>query len=387
MKTIYIDCGMGCAGDMLTAALLELHPDKDEFLSRMNSALNSKAVISARDDFKCGIKGTHVTVSINGDVEGKPMRHHHTHTSISEVLSIIDATPLPEPVQNSAKAVYTLLAEAEAAVHGGSVENIHFHEVGSLDALADILSVCQLMHELSPERVLASPVNVGGGTVRCAHGVLPVPAPAAEYLLRGIPCFSGQIKHELCTPTGAALLKYFVSEFCDMPVMTVANTGHGTGSRDFETANILRVMLGETDGTDDSVAELVCNIDDMSAEDLGFALEQLFAAGALDAYFTNIGMKKCRPGVMLTCLCRENVKQDIIKCIFKHTTTLGIREHTCRRYTLSRQIIRADTPHGSVRIKVSEGYGVRREKPEHDDLARLSRETGLSISQLRKSLE
>lgn len=387
MKTIYIDCGMGCAGDMLTAALLELHPDKDEFLSRMNSALNGKAVISARDDFKCGIKGTHVTVSINGDVEGKPMQHHHAHTSISEVLSIIDSTPLPEPVQSSAKAVYTLLAEAEAAVHGGSVENIHFHEVGSLDALADILSVCQLMHELSPERVLASPVNIGGGTVRCAHGVLPVPAPAAEYLLRGIPCFSGQIKHELCTPTGAALLKYFVSEFCDMPVMTVANTGHGTGSMDFETANILRVMLGETGGTDDSVAELVCNIDDMSAEDLGFALEQLFAAGALDAYFTNIGMKKCRPGVMLTCLCRENVKQDIIKCIFKHTTTLGIREHACRRYTLSRQIIRADTPHGSVRIKVSEGYGVRREKPEHDDLARLSRETGLSISQLRKSLE
>lgn len=387
MKTIYIDCGMGCAGDMLTAALLELHPDREAFLSSMNSVLSGKAVISAKDDFKCGIKGTHVSVSINGDVEGEPMQHHHAHTSISEIMDFIDATPLPEPVKSSAKAVYSLLAEAEAAVHGGQVENIHFHEVGSLDALADILSVCRLMYELSPESVLASPVNVGGGTVRCAHGVLPVPAPAAEYLLRGIPCFSGQVKHELCTPTGAALLKHFVSQFCDMPVMTVARTGHGTGSKNFETANILRVMLGETGGADDSVAELVCNIDDMSAEDLGFALEQLFAAGALDAYFTNIGMKKCRPGVMLTCLCRENVKQDIIKCIFKHTTTLGIREHECRRYTLTRQIIRADTPHGSVRIKVSEGYGVRREKPEHDDLARLSRETGLSISQLRKSLE
>ena len=213
MKSLYIDCGMGAAGDMLTAALLELHPNKDDFLSRLNAALNGKAVVSAAQDIKCGIVGTHVSVKINGDEEGAQLHRRHRRTSIGEVLNFIAALELPEKVKNDAGGVYKLIARAESEVHGEAMENIHFHEVGSLDALADILSVCMLIYELNPDKICASPVNVGSGTVECAHGILPVPSPATEKILHGVPVYSGEVKGELCTPTGAALLKYFVQNF------------------------------------------------------------------------------------------------------------------------------------------------------------------------------
>ncbi len=189
MKTLYIDCAMGCAGDMLTAALLELHPDRDGFIDRMNTALKGKAVLSAKPDSKCGIMGTHVTVLIGGDEEDKTECHYLKHTSVAEIMDFIDDVPLSDEVRTNAKAVYSLIAEAESTVHGKPIENIHFHEVGSLDALADVLSVCELMYELAPEKVLASPVNVGSGSVKCAHGILPVPSPAAELILRGVPIY------------------------------------------------------------------------------------------------------------------------------------------------------------------------------------------------------
>lgn len=169
MKTLYIDCAMGCAGDMLTAALLELHPDRDGFIDRMNTALKGKAVLSAKPDSKCGIMGTHVTVLIGGDEENKTESHYLKHTSVAEIMDFIDDVPLSDEVRTNAKAVYSLIAEAESTVHGKPIENIHFHEVGSLDALADVLSVCELMYELAPEKVLASPVNVGSGSVKCAQ--------------------------------------------------------------------------------------------------------------------------------------------------------------------------------------------------------------------------
>lgn len=189
MKTLYIDCAMGCAGDMLTAALLELHPDRDGFIDRMNTALKGKAVLSAKPDSKCGIMGTHVTVLIDGDEEDKTECHYLKYTSVAEIMDFIDDVPLSDEVRTNAKAVYSLIAEAESTVHGKPIENIHFHEVGSLDALADVLSVCELMYELAPEKVLASPVNVGSGSVKCAHGILPVPSPAAELILRGVPIY------------------------------------------------------------------------------------------------------------------------------------------------------------------------------------------------------
>ena len=387
MKTLYIDCAMGCAGDMLTAALLELHPDRDGFIARMNDALGGKAVLSAKPDRKCGVMGTHVTVLINGDEEGEPERHHHHHTSVAEITEFIDTVPLADVVKDNAKAVYTLIAEAESRVHGHPIENIHFHEVGSLDALADVLSVCELMHELAPDKVLASPVNVGSGFVKCTHGVLPVPAPATELILRGVPIYSGQIKSELCTPTGAALLKHFAEDFVPMPVLRVERAGCGTGKKNFETANVVRVLLGETEAECEQIVELACNLDDMTPEELGFTMEELFKLGALDVYFTSIGMKKSRPGVMLTCMCRSDKRDEMLRCIFKHTTTLGVREYVCNRYNLTRSIDTVQTEYGAVRIKKAEGYGIKRSKPEYDDLAKLARENDTTIAEIRKATE
>lgn len=371
---------------MLTAALLELHPDKDDFLSRMNAALGGKAVLSASPDSKCGLRGTHVTVLINGDEEGEKTHHHHEHTSITEIMAFIDSVPLDEAIRENAKKVYSIIAEAESRVHGHPMENVHFHEVGSLDALADVLSVCALMHELAPERILASEVNVGSGTVRCAHGVLPVPAPATELILRGVPIYSGQIKSELCTPTGAALLKYFVSEFVAMPTMKIENAGCGTGKKNFECANVVRAFIGETVDEGDRIIELACNLDDMTPEELAFAMEELFSLGALDVYFTNIGMKKSRPGVKLTCMCREKQRERMLECIFKHTTTLGVREYACKRYELGRSEKAVRTQDGEVRVKISSGYGVVREKAEYEDLAALARKSGKTIAQIRSEV-
>lgn len=386
MRTLYIDCSMGCAGDMLTAALLELHPDKDDFLRRMNAALGGKAVLSASPDSKCGLRGTHVTVLINGDEEGEKTHHHHEHTSITEIMAFIDSVPLDEAIRENAKKVYSIIAEAESRVHGHPIENVHFHEVGSLDALADVLSVCALMHELAPERILASEVNVGSGTVRCAHGILPVPAPATELILRGVPIYSGQIKSELCTPTGAALLKYFVWKFGAMPTMQIENAGCGTGKKDFECANVVRAFIGETTDEGDRIIELACNLDDMTPEELSFAMEELFTLGALDVYFTSIGMKKSRPGVKLTCMCRERQRKQMLECIFKHTTTLGVREYVCKRYELGRSEKTVRTQDGEVRVKTSSGYGAVREKAEYEDLAALARKSGKTIAQIRSEV-
>lgn len=388
MKTLYFDCSMGAAGDMLTGALLELYPDKDGFIARMNSILAGRAVMSAAPDVKCGVTGTHVTVLIDGEEEheGAEYRHHHHHTCISEIIGFISSADVPEKVRRDAVNVYRIIAGAEGHVHGRPVENVHFHEVGSIDALADVLSVCLLMYLLAPERVCASPVNVGGGTVKCAHGVLPVPAPATEYILRGIPVYSGEIKSELCTPTGAALLQYFVSDFGPMPAMRVTAAGYGTGTRDFKVLNAVRVLMGKTQEQSAEVLELSCNIDDMSAEELGFAMDELLSAGALDVWFTAIGMKKCRPATMLSCLCREDQREAIVRCIFKNTTTLGVRERSCRRHTLERSSYVKDGPDGPVSFKCAEGWGVRREKPEYEDMAKIARETGRSLLDIKKKL-
>ena len=387
MKTLYFDCAMGAAGDMLMGALLALHPDPEDFLRRFNAVLPESITVAALPDEKRGIRGTHMQVLIDGEEEGAEQGHHHHHTDLREVMAFFDAARVPETVKQDAKAVFRILAEAESAVHGKPVENIHFHEVGSLDALADVLGVCLLLQELAPERILCSPVHVGSGTVKCAHGILPVPAPATEQILRGVPIYSGSVKGELCTPTGAALLKHFAEDFGPMPVLRVQKTGYGTGHKDFENANVLRALLGESEEQAEQVVELCCNLDDMTPEALGFVQELLMEKGALDVYTTGIGMKKCRPGVMLTCMCRQAQKEDMLRLLFRHTSTLGIREYNCSRYTLKRSFRSVETAAGPVSVKTAEGWGVRREKPEYEDLARIAREKGLSLREAEALLK
>ena len=480
MKTLYFDCGMGAAGDMLMASLYEICPDKERFLKMMNEMGLPGLSVEAEPSVKCGITGTHMKVTIHGeeeesvdvDLQGHEHHHdhdhehdhdhhhdhhhdhnhdhhhdhnhdhtddhhdhshedhhhshemaesaaeqtihehthdgqfehhhdeqsdldhahdhrhsHHHHTSMAGISHIIEHLELPEEVKTDIVAVYRLIAEAESHVHGKTVEEIHFHEVGTADAIADIAGVCLLMHMIVPQKVIASPIHVGSGNVHCAHGILPVPAPATAFILQGLPIYSGVIKGELCTPTGAALLKHFVTEFKEMPVMRTAAIGYGMGKKDFERANCVRVLLGETEENGSEVTELSCNLDDMTPEALGFVQEILFAAGALEVYTIPIGMKKSRPGILLTCMCRCNDKEKMVSLLFKHTTTLGIRESISKRYTLTRTIKEHETPYGVIREKVSEGYGVCRGKLEYEDIAKIARENGMSLEEVKELVE
>ncbi len=399
MKTLYLECSMGAAGDMLTAALLELLPDPEAAIEELN-ALGIPGVTFRREAVeKCGIGGTHVTVLVHGEEETEEMLHHHAHThdgeahthhhhsGLHEIEHIVcDHLKLPAQVQQDVLAVYKLIAEAESHAHGVPVTEIHFHEVGTMDAIADVTAVCLLMHRIAPEQVLASPVHVGSGHVHCAHGILPVPAPATAYILKGVPIYSGAVQGELCTPTGAALLKHFAVRFGEMPVMRTEKIGYGMGRKDFEQANCIRAMLGETEDSGDRVVKLECNVDDMTAEALGFALEEVLAAGALEAYTTPVGMKKSRPGTIFSILCREEDREKLLRVMFQHTTTIGVRESICKRYTLTRRFETVQTSCGEVQKKISSGYGVIREKYEYEDLARIAREQKLSLAEVRRRL-
>ncbi len=396
MKTLYLDCAMGAAGDMLTAALLELLPDREAALAEMNAIGIPHVVYTCETVLRCGIQGAHITVKVSGEAESEEMHcsshdhpsgheaHHHSHTGVQHIQHIVrDHLTLPETVKQDVLAVYALLAQAESRAHGVPVEDIHFHEVGTMDALADIAAVCLLLHKLAPEQIVASPVCTGSGQVRCAHGLLPVPTPAAADLLRGVPAYGGTVRAELCTPTGAALLKHFVTRFGQMPVMTAHVVGYGMGTKEFEAANCLRAFWGETAEEGGQVAELACNLDDMTAEDVAFAMETLLDAGALDVWCSPVTMKKSRPGTVLTLLCRTEDRERMAALLLRHTTTIGVREHLCRRYTLTRRQDTVETPYGPVKRKISTGYGVERAKYEYEDLARIARRQGLTLAEVR----
>jgi len=394
MKTLYFECTMGAAGDMLMAALLELHDNPQEFLARLNSAGIPNVTITVEPSVKCGITGTHIKVTINGQEENPAMHEHHhhdehehSHSDYHGIEHLIGHLNVTDTVKKNVLAVYKLIAEAESHVHGVPVDKIHFHEVGEMDAVADITGVCMLIEELAPDVVLASPVNTGSGHVRCAHGVLPVPAPAAAYILQNIPIYSDQTSGELCTPTGAALLKHWVKEFCAMPVMAVAKIGYGMGKKDFEKANCVRSFLGETESVHEEVIELICNLDDMTAEAVAFAQQLLLEEGALDVYTTPIGMKKGRMGLSFTCMCHVHDKEKMLSLIFKHTTTLGIREYLSRRHTLRKEQTQAQTKYGTVSIKTAYGFGVQKSKPEYEDIARIAREKNISLQDVLQEIE
>lgn len=428
MKYLYFQCNMGAAGDMLMGALYDLLPETEQknFLLTMNGLGLPGIEITATREQKCGIYGTHMHVSVHGREEGAEThdhehthsheqmhehahshehmhdhehshehvhdhehshnhgQEHHHHTGYQDILHQISHLSLPAEVREHAAAVYRLIGEAEAKAHNTDIQQIHFHEVGTLDALADVVGCCLLLHMLKPDKILASPIHVGSGTIRCAHGILPVPAPATAEILKNVPIYSGQTEGELCTPTGAALLKHFVSSFTAMPPMTVSDTGYGMGTKDFPQANCVRAFLGEpySSQTEGSILSLSCNLDDITGEALSFAAQLLMDQGALDVYTTAIGMKKGRPGQLLTCLCRPEDENKMTELIFLHTTTRGIRVQEFRRHVLSQSFRKQDTPYGPVTVKQSRGYGVVREKAEFEDIAKIARENNISLSEI-----
>ncbi|MBQ4425574.1 MAG: nickel pincer cofactor biosynthesis protein LarC [Lachnospiraceae bacterium] len=391
MKTLYLECKMGAAGDMLTAALLELLPDPDAFLKKLNGLGIPGVEYRREKTAKCGVAGTHISVLVHGEEEGHHQvegHHRHHHSSPDRIEEIVKSLALPEKVRRDVLAVYGKIAQAESRVHGVPVSDIHFHEVGTMDAVADVTAVCLLMNELAPDEVVASPIHVGSGLVQCAHGILPVPAPATALLLEGIPTYGGTIEAELCTPTGAALLAYFTGCFGPMPLMKAEKIGYGFGKKDFPAANCVRAFFGESgEEKTDEVLELSCNVDDMTAEEIGFAVERLFEGGAREVYTVPIGMKKSRPGTLIRVMCREEEKEKMLRLLFCHTTTIGVREMKTKRYVLDRRIESRETPYGTVRCKISDGYGVVRVKPEYEDLARIAREKNLNLDGVKALLE
>ena len=401
MKTLYLDCSMGAAGDMLAGALLELLPDRDAVVAELNGFGIPGVVYKHETLAKCGLAATHLSVLVEGHEEDAAHHshghahhhaHHHEHRTLSDVLHVIDGLSLEPAVRNDVAQAYEALAAAESRAHGKSVGERHFHEVGALDAIADVAAFCHLLRKIAPDEIVVSPVHVGSGSVACAHGVLPVPAPATAFLLEGVPSYSdGTIVGELCTPTGAALLKRFATSFGPQPLMTVASVGHGAGRKDFPRANVLRALFGErmaADSADGEIVELDFNVDDMTGEELAFASERLFAVGAKDVSFAPIVMKKGRPGHKVCVMCADEVRADVVKTIFAHTSTLGVREMRCRRYTLNRAVETVTLPDGSaIRRKVADGYGVHRAKWEADDLAAIAKAGNLSLAEAKGMVE
>ena len=396
-KLLYIECGMGAAGDMLTAALTDLFPDQEKIVGELNGLNIPGVEFRLSKSVKCGITGQHMDVMINGVEEGEDMHdhhhdhdhdhdhHHHAHRSMHDIEHIIRDLGLSSKVEADALAVYGLIADAESRVHGVPVTDIHFHEVGTMDAVADIVAACYLFDRLNIDRVIASPVNTGSGNVRCAHGILPVPAPATALILSGLPIYNDGIKGELTTPTGAALLKHFVGNFGNMPAMSVETVGYGMGKKDFERANCVRVFLGERIAEpEDTVLELSCNVDDMTAEEIGFAMERLFEGGAFEVYTVPIGMKKNRPGTLIRVICSSEKKDELVKLLFKHTSTIGVRETITRRNVLERSFETVEVRGGQVKVKHVNGYGVSRSKAEFDDLARIARAEDISLREARE---
>lgn len=391
---------MGAAGDMLMAALLELTEDKQVFLDKMNHLDLLGVKIQVSPSVKCGIQGTHVSVKVSGSEEASidvkhehvhehehEHEHEHSHSSMHEIEHLISSLLVSTRVKEDAIAVYRSIAAAESQVHGAAMDQIHFHEVGTLDAIADIIGVCLLMEQLAPQRIVASPIHVGSGFVRCAHGILPVPAPATAVLLQGIPSYGGTIRGELCTPTGAALLKHFVSAFSGMPVLKIEKIGYGMGNKDFEAANCVRAFYGESADTSQEIVELACNLDDMTPETLGFAQSILFEAGALDVFVTPIIMKKGRAAMMLTCLAKTETAETLAALILKHTSTIGVRQNSCKRYILTSNYETVQTEFGPIQLKTSSGYGICKTKAEFDDVARAAREHDVTMATVLKALQ
>lgn len=384
MKTLYIECNMGAAGDMLTGALLEIYGDREKFIEMINSAGIEGVEVAALDDIKCGITGTKVHVYVHGEEENAHHEHHHEHhhASYHSILHMIDNYNLPDKVKSDAKEIYRLIGDAEAAVHGCDIENIHFHEVGTLDAVADVIGCCLLMYLINPDKVIVSPVNTGSGTVRCAHGILPVPAPAVSRILSGVPIYSGNIESELCTPTGAAVLKYYADSFSKMPVMRCEKTGYGMGTKNFETANCVRAFLGETEENEDSILSVQCNIDDMTGEALGYAAERLRGSGALDVFTVPLYMKKNRPGVMLVCLCRKQDKDKFIRLILEETTTRGVRFCEMSRCVMESDFFEVETEYGNIAVKRNRGCGAEKSKPEYESVSGAAKKHGVSFDKV-----
>jgi len=383
MKALYYDCFAGISGDMNLGALIDLGVDA-EYLKQELGKLNIEGFhLEIKKDQRRGINGTKADVIIEN-----PDNEKHRH--LRHVEEIVNNSTLSDKVKTNALKIFRLIAEAEAKVHNIDIQRVHFHEVGALDSIADIVGAAICLDYLKVDKVLSSPIQLGGGTVKCAHGIMPVPAPATALIVERLPVKTGLVNHEATTPTGAAILAAMVDEFKANVELPIVKTAYGIGNRDAEVANVLRVYMleGDAASTDVETVEAVLlesNIDDMNPEHYDFILNELFEAGASDAWLTPIIMKKSRPAVTLSVLCSPELKGKMKTIIFTHSTSLGIREYRLQKHMLFRKEIELKISLGTVRVKQSYYNGrLLKSKAEADDCKRLARENGLSIREVEK---
>jgi pyridinium-3,5-bisthiocarboxylic acid mononucleotide nickel chelatase len=378
MRVLHFDCFSGISGDMTLAALIDAGLDVDALRAGLDS-LGLPIALETEKVKRNGFAATYVHVAAP---------EQDDHRFLPEIEAIIAKGNLPETSRQRALAIFRKLAEAEAAAHGMPVEKVHFHEVGALDSIADIVGVSLAFDLLGIERITCRSVPPGSGSVKCAHGLMPVPTPATAYLLKGMPLATAPVSGELVTPTGAAILATVVAEFTQQPLMTIRSVGHGAGKRDpWELPNILRVFLGEAnhvsdDCERDNIVLLETNLDDVSGEVIGYTFERLFAAGALDVFTQAIQMKKNRPGVILSVVCEPGKCDEMEAILFRETGTFGIRRSAMPRSKRTREIVVVETPFGPVRFKRGIVNSEEVATPEYDDLARIARETGRPLNEV-----
>lgn len=394
MNILYYDCFAGISGDMNLAALIDLGVEPEYLRSELSKlGLDDAFTLQVSQDARNGIHGTRVDVLLHG--QGHTHQHHHDekaavqvhgpHRSFAEIRTIIQSSSLADEVKTTSLRIFLRVAEAEARVHGKSVDAVHFHEVGATDSIVDIVGAAICFHRLHVDMVWVSSVELGGGFVRCAHGLMPVPAPATVEILHGMPTRRGGTDHEATTPTGAAILAALGEEFTDTPVMTVTKTGYGIGHRETERPNLLRVHLAQAHTVQQpetvQARLLQCNIDDMTGEHLGDLMELLMDNGAMDVHFTPIIMKKNRPAVQVSLLCSVAEEERFKLLLLRHTTTLGVKSFPLEKTVLERRLVKLETPLGPVTLKqaVLEGV-VLHSKPEFEECKTIARRNDLPLA-------
>ena len=379
-KLAYFDCFSGISGDMTLGALVDAGCDLALLRSGLQGLQIPNWTIAAEKVWKNGMSATLVRVTTEGQTK---------HRSLSAILEIFDKSQLSNSVRKNAAAIFHRLGEAEASVHDVPLEKIHFHEVGALDAIVDIVGACIGCEALGIQKFVCSPLNVGGGTAKMAHGILPVPAPATAKLLQGQPTYSNGVQRELVTPTGAAIVATLCDTFGPQPAMNVSAIGYGAGSADLEgQPNVLRIMIGEAaekvvPGFDEEISVIEANLDDMNPQIYGYFQEKALAAGALDVYTTPVHMKKNRPGTLLTLLCKPQDANALMSLIFAETTTFGARTYSAQRRTLPRETVNVHTQYGDVRIKLSRVNGhIQHVAPEFEDCRKLAVEKNVPLQRV-----
>ncbi len=377
MDIVYIDCAMGISGDMFLGAMIDLGVD----LALIKETLEKLPIDSAEIDI---ITSKEVRHSITGTAFKVRVKESKDHRSYRAIKSMIEKSAFPSRVEELSLAIFDLIAKSEGLIHGIPPEDVHFHEIGAIDSIIDIIGAAVAVNALGNPSFFASPVALGQGMAKTMHGIIPIPAPATLDILKGVPTVAGPAPFELTTPTGAAIIKTLATGFGPMPDMVLEGTGYGAGKKDFAgAANLLRVITGRRGEKADEIERLIvleATIDDMTAEIGGWLMERLLAAGALDVFYTSAQMKKSRPGLLLSVLAREGKKEALLDTIFSESTTIGVRTHRVERHCLQRTIREVETRYGTLPVKISSWQGrTVNIQPEYEACKQLALARGIPL--------